>query len=70
MKLNPKERNKISTMASKNEIELPKEIRDAVLNGYDVYVTRCMRDGVLSAKITFHKVKVAGTKPLDKQDSC
>jgi len=47
------------------EIHLPEEIKNAVLNGYDVYITKSVRDGVVSAKITFHKVKVAGTERLD-----
>ena len=53
-------------MESNKEIHLPDEIKEAVLNGYDVYITKSVRDGVVSAKITFHKVKVAGTEPLVK----
>lgn len=55
------------TMENNKEIHLPQEIKDALLNGYDVHITKSMRDGVLSAKITFHKVKVAGTDRLDKK---
>ena len=61
-----KERSKTSTMENNKEIHLPQEIKDALLNGYDVHITKSMRDGVLSAKITFHKVRVAGTDRLDK----
>lgn len=62
-----KERSKTLTMENNKEIHLPQEIKDALLNGYDVHITKSMRDGVLSAKITFHKVKVAGTDRLDKK---
>ena len=62
-----KERSKTSTMGNDNkEIHLPEEIKKALLDGYDVHITRSMREGVLSAKITFHKVKLAGTDRLDK----
>lgn len=61
-----KERSKTLTMENNKEIHLPQEIKDALLNGYDVHITKSMRDGVLSAKITFHKVRVAGTDRLDK----
>lgn len=49
---------------NKNAIALPQEIKDAVLAGYDVYITKSVKDGVASAKITFHRVKVAGVEPL------
>ena len=61
-----KERSKTSTMGNDKEIHLPDEIKQALLNGYDVHITKSMRDGVLSAKITFHKVRLAGTDRLDK----
>ena len=59
-----KGRSKTLTMESK-EIHLPQEIKDAVMDGYDVYITKSVRDGVVSAKITFHKVRVAGTERLE-----
>jgi len=49
---------------NKKEIHLPQEIKDAVLEGYDVYITKSVKDGIASAKITFHRVKVAGMEPL------
>lgn len=55
------------TKENKGMIELPQEIKDAILQGYDVYITRQVRDGVVSAKITFHKVRVAGTQMLAEQ---
>ena len=66
MILGVKERNRTSTMGNDKEIHLPQEIKDALLNGYDVHITKSMRDGVLSAKITFHKVRLAGTDRLTK----
>ena len=57
--------SKTLTMDDKKSIELPQEIKDAVLQGYDVYITKSVRDGVVSAKITFHKVKVVGTERLN-----
>jgi hypothetical protein len=48
-------------------IELPQEIKDAVLQGYDVYITRSVRDGVVSAKISFHKVRVVGSERLNTE---
>ena len=61
-----KERSKTSTMGNDKEIHLPDEIKQALLNGYDVHITKSMRDGVLSAKITFHKVRLAGTDRLEE----
>ena len=49
---------------NKGEIHLPEEIKRAVLDGYDVYITKSVRDGVISAKVTFHKVRTAGTEKL------
>lgn len=64
MILKAKEQNRTLMTGNENRIELPKEIRDAVLAGYDVYITKSFRDGVVSAKIAFHKVKVAGVDKL------
>lgn len=55
------------TKENKGMIQLPQEIKDAILQGYDVYITRQVREGVVSAKITFHKVRVAGTQTLETQ---
>lgn len=67
MTFGQKGRSKTLTMESNpTEIHLPEEIKNAVLNGYDVYITKSVRDGVVSAKITFHKVKVAGTERLEE----
>ena len=52
-----KERSRISTMGNDGEIHLPEEIKKALLDGYDVHITKSVKDGVLSAKITFHKAK-------------
>ena len=62
-----KETNRTWTMDDSKTIALPQEIKDAVLNGYDVYITKSVRDGVVSAKITFHKVRVAGMERLSVQ---
>ena len=51
-------------MASDNTIHLPEEIKKAVLDGYDVHITKVVRDGEISAKVTFHKVRTAGTEKL------
>ena len=67
MILGQKERSKTLTAGNNGEIHLPEEIKKAILDGYDVYITRSMRDGVLSAKITFHKVRLAGTERLDSE---
>lgn len=48
-------------------IHLPEEIKKAVLDGYDVYITKSVKEGVCYAKITFHKVKVAGSDKLNTE---
>ena len=53
---------------NKGEIHLPEEIKRAVLDGYDVYITKSVRDGVISAKVTFHRVKTAGAEKLGTID--
>lgn len=58
--------NRTSTKG--NEICLPQEIKDAVLQGYDVYITREVKEGIVSAKITFHKVHVAGRERIATQE--
>jgi hypothetical protein len=55
------------TVENKDQIVLPQEIKDAILQGYDVYITKECKEGVISAKITFHKVKVAGRERLGMQ---
>ena len=47
-------------------IGLPQEIREALLKGYEVNIKATKKEGSedLFAKITFHKVKVAGTELL------
>lgn len=63
-----RETSKMLTAEKRNNtIELPQEIKDAVLRGYDVYITKTVKDGVPSAKITFHAVRVAGTGKLDAE---
>lgn len=50
-------------------IELPREIKDALLNGYEVHI-KAARDNStkeMYAKITFQRVRVAGMGPLDSQ---
>ena len=65
MKLGVKGTNRTLTAESKSgTIVLPQEIKDAILQGYDVYITKSVREGVVSAKITFHRVKVAGVQRL------
>lgn len=65
MKLGVKGTNRTLTAESKSgTIVLPQEIKDAILQGYDVYITKSVREGVVSAKITFHRVKVAGMQRL------
>ena len=49
-------------MASDNTIHLPEEIKKAVLEGYDVHITKVVRDGEISAKVTFHKVGQPGRR--------
>ena len=46
------------------DCDLPAPIVDALMQGYDVYITKECKEGVISAKITFHKVKVAGRERL------
>lgn len=68
MKWGVKETSRTSTAGSNGSmIELPQEIKDAVLQGYDVYITRSVRDGVVSAKISFHKVRVVGSERLNTE---
>ena len=57
-------KKRMLTAESKDQIVLPQEIKDAILQGYDVYITKECKEGVISAKITFHKVKVAGRERL------
>ena len=49
-----------------HNIALPQEIKDALLDGYEVNIKATKREGSqdLFAKITFHKVKVGGTDLL------
>ena len=51
-------------MGNEREIHLPEEIKKAVLDGFDVYITKTVSNGVISAKVTFHKVKTAGAEKL------
>ena len=53
-------------MESENTIHLPEEIKKAVLSGYDIYITKAVRDGEIYAKVTFHRVKTAGKERLGK----
>ena len=50
------------TKENKDTIQLPQEIKDAILRGYDIYITRQVKNGVVSAKITFHKICSAVTQ--------
>jgi len=59
------ERSKISTMASEN---LPKEITDALLNGYDVRITREIKDGIVMAKIIYEKYSGASRSVIGRED--
>ena len=68
--LKARETNRMLTQEKRNNtIELPQEIKDAVLRGYDVYITKTVKEGVPSAKITFHAVRVAGVGKLDAEKS-
>lgn len=60
-------KKRMLTVENKDQIVLPQEIKDAILQGYDVYITKECKEGVISAKITFHKVKVAGRERLGMQ---
>lgn len=59
MGLRAKEQSRIMTKGN-DTISLPKEIIDALLQDYDVYIKKEVKDGVISAKVTFHKVRFAG----------
>ena len=47
-----------------NELQLPEGIRQAILDGYDVLITREVKNGVVMAKISYHRVRVAGREIL------
>ena len=61
-------KKRMLTVENKDQIVLPQEIKDAVLQGYDVYITREVKEGIVSAKITFHKVHVAGRERIATQE--
>lgn len=48
-------------------IHLPQAIKDALLEGYEVHIKAAKKEngGGLYAKITFHRVKVAGKESLE-----
>jgi hypothetical protein len=50
-------------------IHLPQEIKDALLEGYEVHIKAAKKEngGGLYAKITFHRVKVAGKEMLESK---
>lgn len=47
-----------------NELQLPEGIRQAILDGYDVLITREVKNGAVMAKISYHRVRVAGREIL------
>lgn len=55
--------SKILTKGS-NELQLPEGIRQAILDGYDVLITREVKNGAVMAKISYHRVRVAGREIL------
>ena len=63
-----KETSKTSTKADETMIELPQEIKDALMQGYDVYIKQDRRDGQVFAKITFHKVRLMGKQVLSSEN--
>lgn len=50
-------------------IHLPQAIKDALLEGYEVHIKAAKKEngGGLYAKITFHRVKVAGKEMLESK---
>jgi hypothetical protein len=51
-----------------DQIHLPQEIKDALLEGYEVHIKAAKKEnGGLYAKITFHRVKVAGKEMLESK---
>lgn len=65
MILQAKERSKTWTMASE---ELPKEITDALLQGYDVRIVREVKEGLVMAKIIFLKYTGASRKVIGREE--
>lgn len=55
-------------MLTRDVDALPTEIREAILNGYNVMIQRAVKDGIVSAKITYYKY-ASGTKvPLCREE--
>ena len=47
---------------------LPKEITDAVMKGYDVRITREVKDGLVMAKIIYEKYAGASRSVIGRAD--
>lgn len=48
--------------------ELPKEITDALLQGYDVRIVREVKDGIVMAKIIYYKYQGATRKVIGREE--
>ena len=49
--------------------DLPAPIVDALLNGYDIRITREVKDGLVMAKVIYEKYAGASRKVLCTQDA-
>ena len=47
---------------------LPKEITDALMQGYDVRIVREVKDGLVMAKIIYHKYTGASRKVIGREE--
>ena len=59
--------SRILTKAVLSE-ELPKDIRDAILNGYNVMIRRDVKDGIVSAKVTYYKYASSNKIPICREE--
>lgn len=49
--------------------DLPSPIVDALLNGYDIRITREVKDGIVMAKIIYEKYAGSSRKVICTQDA-
>lgn len=58
----------MSKMLTKDAEKLPESIREAILNGYNVMIRRDVKDGVVSAKVTYFKYSSASRIPICREE--
>lgn len=55
-------------MLTRDVDALPKEIQEAIMNGYNVMIQRTVKDGIVSAKITYYKYSSVSRIPLCREE--